>query len=317
MLSETVLNALSAITEEEQTLLNGSANIDRSLYMDGGQDIISGKKLLLPTKLITVRPHTRFVHFPEHTHDYVEIVYMCQGSTTHIVNGVTVELMTGELLLLGQNALQEILPAGENDIAVNFIIRPEFFSATLSYLGDDETPLRKFIVDCLCGENETGFLHFKVSDVLPVQNLVGNLLWTLISDTPNKRGINQATMGLLFMQLLNHTDRLTVNNPEQETVLKVLRYVEEHYREGSLTEIAEVLHYDAAWLSREIKRRTGKNYTDLVQDKRLSQALWLLKNTNKKVDDIAVAVGYENISYFHRLFAKRYGMSPKKMRDCK
>lgn len=317
MLSETVLNALSAITEEEQTLLNGNANIDRSLYMDGGQDIISGKKLLLPTKLITVRPHTRFVHFPEHTHDYVEIVYMCQGSTTHIVNGVTVELMTGELLLLGQNALQEILPAGENDIAVNFIIRPEFFSATLSYLGDDETPLRKFIVDCLCGENETGFLHFKVSDVLPVQNLVENLLWTLISDTPNKRGINQATMGLLFMQLLNHTDRLTVNNPEQETVLKVLRYVEEHYREGSLTEIAEVLHYDAAWLSREIKRRTGKNYTDLVQDKRLSQAMWLLKNTNKKVDDIAVAVGYENISYFHRLFAKRYGMSPKKMRDCK
>lgn len=316
MLSSVVLEALSSITEEEQILLDGSVDIDRSLYMEGGRDVISGKKLLQPTKLITVRPHTRFVHFPEHTHDYVEIVYMCQGATTHIVNGTEVELMTGELLLLGQNALQEILPAGENDIAVNFIIRPEFFSATLSYLGDDETPLRKFIVDCLCGENETGFLHFKVSDVLPVQNLVENLLWTLISDTPNKRGINQATMGLLFMQLLNHTDRLTVNNPQQEMILQVLRYVEEHYRDGSLTEIAELLHYDTAWLSREIKRRTGKNYTDLVQDKRLSQALWLLKNTNKKVDDIAITVGYENISYFHRLFAKRYGMSPKKIRDC-
>lgn len=317
MLSQTVLNALSSITEEEQTILAGSADIDRSLYMDGGLDIISGKKLLQPTKLITVRPHTRFVHFPEHTHDYVEIVYMCRGTTTHIVNGTTVELMTGELLLLGQNALQEIMPAREEDIAVNFIIRPEFFSATLSYLGDEETPLRKFIVDCLCGENETGYLHFKVADILPVQNLVENLLWTLISDTPNKRGINQATMGLLFMQLLNHTDRLTVNNPQQEMILQVLRYVEEHYRDGSLTEIAGVLHYDTAWLSREIKRRTGKNYTDLVQDKRLSQALWLLKNTDKKVDEIAVAVGYENISYFHRLFAGRYGQSPKKLRDCK
>lgn len=317
MLSPFVLDALSSITEEEKTLLEGSVDIDRSLYMEGSGDVISGRKLLQSTKLITVRPHTRFVHFPEHTHDYVEIVYMCQGSTTHMVNGTKVELMTGELLLLGQNALQEIMPAGEEDIAVNFIIRPEFFSATLSYLGDDETPLRRFILDCLCGENETGFLHFKVADVLPVQNLVENLLWTLISDTPNKRGINQATMGLLFMQLLNHTDRLTVNNQEQENVLKVLRYVEEHYRDGSLTEIADVLHYDPAWLSREIKRRTGKNYTDLVQDKRLSQALWLLKNTTKKVDEIAIAVGYENISYFHRLFAKRYGMSPKKIRDCK
>lgn len=317
MLNQTVLDALSPITEEERIILSGNTGIDRSLYMDDGRDIISGKKLLQPTKLITVRPHTRFVHFPEHTHDYVEIVYMCRGSTTHIVNGRKVELMTGELLLLGQNALQEILPAGEQDIAVNFIVRPEFFSATLSYLGDEETPLRKFIVDCLCGEHETGFLHFKVADVLPVQNLVENLLWTLISDTPNKRGINQATMGLLFMQLLNHTDRLTVNDREQETVLSVLRYVEEHYRDGSLTGIAGLLHYDTAWLSREIKRRTGKNYTDLVQDKRLSQALWLLKNTDKKVDEIAVAVGYENISYFHRLFAKRYGMSPKKLRNCK
>lgn len=317
MLSRIVLEALSSITEEEQIILKGSADIDRSLYMADAEDVVLGNKLLQPTKLITVRPHTRFVHFPEHTHDYVEIVYMCQGSTAHIVNGARVELMAGELLLLGQNALQEILPAGKDDIAVNFIVRPEFFSATLSYLGDDETPLRKFVVDCLCGENETGFLHFKVSDVLPVQNLVENLLWTLISDTPNKRGINQATMGLLFMQLLNHTDRLTVNNPEQEIVLQILRYVEEHYRDGSLTEIAKELHYDPAWLSREIKRRTGKNYTDLMQDKRLSQAMWLLKNTGKKVDEIAAAVGYENISYFHRLFARRYGMSPKKLRDCK
>lgn len=317
MLDDFLLKALSLITEEERRLLDGNADIDRSLYMEGGGDVISGKKLLQPTKLITVRPHTRFVRFPEHTHDYVEIVYMCQGSTTHIVNGKKVELLAGDLLMLGQNALQEILPAGEKDIAVNFIIRPEFFSATLSYLGDDETPLRKFIVDCLCGENETGFLHFRVSDVLPVQNLVENLLWTLISDTPNKRGINQATMGLLFMQLLNHTDKLTVNDPEQETILSVLRYVEEHYRDGSLTEIAAMLHYDPAWLSREIKRRTGKNYTDMVQDKRLSQALWLLKNTAKRVDDIAAAVGYQNISYFHRLFAGRYGMSPKRMRDCK
>ena len=317
MLDPFVLEALSSITEEEQRLLAGSAHIDRSLYMEDNGDVISGSKLLQPTKLISVRPHTRFVHFPEHTHDYVEIVYMCQGATTHIVNGTRVELMAGELLLLGQNALQEIMPAGEKDVAVNFIIRPEFFSATLSYLGDEETPLRKFILECLCGRSEIGFLHFRVADVLPVQNLVENLLWTLISDTPNKRGINQATMGLLFMQLLNHTDRLTVSDTRQETTLRVLRYVEEHYREGTLAEIAGLLHYDPAWLSREIKRRTGKNFTDLVQDKRMSQALWLLKNTDRKVDDIAVAVGYENVSYFHRLFARHYGTSPRKVRECK
>ncbi len=314
MLSKQVLDALSAITSEERDILAGSGDIDRSLYMASGGDVVAGEKLLEPAKLITVRPHTRFVHFPEHTHDYVEIVYMCRGATDHIINGTPLRLEAGELLMLGQSAVQEILPAGEEDIAVNFIIRPEFFSATLSYLGEDETPLRRFIVDCLCGEKGTPFLHFKVADVLPVQNLVENLLWTLISGAPNKRGINQATMGLLFMQLLNHTDRLTVDSPEQELVLSVLRYVEEHYRGGSLTEAAAQLHYDPAWLSREIKRRTGKNYTDLVQDKRLSQAAWLLKNTGKRVEDIALAVGYENLSYFYRIFTQKYGVSPRELR---
>ncbi len=312
MLDSRILDKLSQITGEEQAILNGRQSIDRSLYMDGSRDIISGRKLLEGDKLIMVRPHTRLIHFPPHTHDYVEIVYMCQGSTTHIVNDERIELQEGELLLLGQRTRQEILPAGLSDIAVNFIIRPEFFSATLNYLGNEETPLRKFVVDCLCGGSGDGaYLHFKVADVLPVQNLMENLLWTLTSEVQNRRGINQMTMGLLFVQLLSFTDRLVGNSAEQDVVLPVLRYVEEHYRDGSLTEIAMRLHYNLAWLSREIRRKTGKNFTDLVQEKRMSQAAWLLINTSQNVADIAVAVGYENISYFHRLFAARYGMSPR------
>ena len=65
------------------------------------------------------------------------------------------------------------------------------------------------------------------------------------------------------------------------------------------------------------RQRTGKNYTELLQEKRLSQAAWLLRNTGKRVDEIANAVGYENLSYFHRLFAARFCQSPKKYRDCK
>ena len=52
---------------------------------------------------------------------------MCQGTTTHILNGSRVVLEEGDLLFLNQNVEQEILPAGEQDIAVNFIVLPEFF----------------------------------------------------------------------------------------------------------------------------------------------------------------------------------------------
>ena len=290
-------------------LLDNRENVSR--------DVITGRKLLSPGKNIMIRPHTRFVHFPEHTHDYVEMVYMCQGQTRHMVNGTEVVLRQGELLMLGQNARQEIAPAGEEDIAVNFIVRPEFLGDILAYLGTEETPIRGFVLGALSGGSEIGYLYFRVADILPIQNLIENLLWTLITDTPNKRGIHQMTMGLLFAELLNHTETLVLSSQEEGTALAVLRYIEGHYREGSLGEIADELHYEMTGLSRLIKQQTGKTYTALVQEKRLSQAAWLLHNTDRKVEEIAVSVGYENISYFHRLFQKQFGMTPKHFRDRK
>ena len=312
-----ILNRLSSITSEEREILGGRSHIDRSIYMDGSRDVISGEKLLERGKLIAIRPHTRFIAFPEHTHDYVEMVYMCQGETRHTVNGNAISLHQGELLMLGQNARQSIETAGEKDIAVNFIVRPAFFSGTLPFLGEEETPLRRFVVSCLTGENEAGYLLFHVAEILPVQNLIENLLFTLLEDVPNKRGILQMTMGLLFAQLMNHTEALQFETREQNAVISVLRYLEEHYRDGSLTEIADRLHYELPSLSRLIRQKTGKNYTELLQEKRLIQAAWLLRNTDKNVDEIANAVGYENLSYFHRLFSARFGKSPKKYRDCK
>ena len=312
-----VVDRLSVITDEERAILNGRKSIDRYIYMDGSQDVISGEKLLEKGKLIAIRPHTRFIAFPEHTHDYVELVYMCRGETRHTVNGNIITLRQGELLMLGQNAHQSIEAASERDIAVNFIVRPAFFSGTLPYLGEEETPLRRFVVNCLTGENEAGYLLFHAADLLPVQNLIENLLFTLLEDTPNKRGILQMTMGLLFAQLMNHTEALQFETQEQNAVISVLRYLEENYRDGSLTEIADRLHYELPSLSRLIRQKTGRNYTELLQEKRLSQAAWLLRNTDKHVDEIANAVGYENLSYFHRLFAARYGLSPKKYRACK
>jgi len=51
-----------------------------------------------------------------------------------------------------------------------------------------------------------------------------------------------------------------------------------------------------------------------LQVKRLNQASVLLLNTRLSVTDISIAVGYDNTSYFHRIFRNYYGMSPKEYR---
>jgi AraC-like DNA-binding protein len=312
-----LLSQLRKITPEEQKILEGRGTIDKEIYMSEAGNTVDAARLLEKGKLIQVRPHTRFVHFPKHTHNYIEVIYMCEGKTHHVINGIDVMLEAGELLFLNQKAVQEIYPASEHDIAINFIILPEFFDYALSMMQDEKNLLRDFIIDCLRGENaSSGYIHFKVSDIIPIQNLVENMIWTIWNRQPNKRSINQITMGLLFLQLMNNTDLMETNteNDRQKLVIDVLKYVEEHYREGELSQLANLLHCDMYWLSKEIKKLTGCNYTDLVQRKRLNQAAYLLKNTSLSVMDIAMSVGYENMSYFHRIFQKEYGMTPRHYR---
>ena len=316
IVDQRILDRLKVITAEEQAILDGRTTIDRELYTQDQGNTINARKLLADGKLITLRPHTRFIHFPEHTHDYVEVVYMCEGQTIHIVNGRHIRLEQGDLLFLSQSCTHEICTAGINDLAVNFIVLPEFFYTTLSAIGEEETPLHRFLLDCLTGRNaEPGYLHFDVSDVPTVQNLMENLLWTLLWETPLKRRSSQLTMALLFLQLMGMTHTLVERDGANAAVLQTLRYVETEYATGNLAELARRRHYDVSWLSREIKRKTGKTFTQLIQEKRLAQAAFLLKNTAMNVAEISLAVGYENVSYFHRIFNEVYGRSPKHYRD--
>ena len=312
-----LIRELSVITEEEQSILDGRQGIDQQLYTEKKELVVDSEKLLKRGKLIEVRPHTRFVKFPRHRHNYVEVIYMCQGTTTHYIDGNEVVLEPGDLLFLNQNSEQEILPAGEADIAVNFIILPEFFNMAFSMMGTEENTLKEFLVGTLCGKNEqTSYLYFHVADVLPIQNLVENMVWTIFYDMGNKRSCNQITMGLLLLQLLNYMDKMETGSSRFDTELtgNVLKYIEEHYKDGSLSELAELMNYDLYWLSREIKKRTGKTYKELLQAKRMSQAAYLLTSSRLPIADIIESVGYDNTSYFYRKFKERYGVSPKEYR---
>lgn len=313
-----LLKELSVITDEERRILDGHTDIEHDRYTEKKELIVDCEKLIQKGKLIQVRPHTRFVRFPKHRHNYVEVIYMCQGTTTHIVDGNRVVLEQGDLLFLNQHAVQEIEPAKEEDIAINFIIVPEFFNMAFSMMGDENNALKDFLIGTLCSKDGmTSYLYFHVADILPIQNLVENMVWTIFYDMGNKRSSNQITMGLLLLQLLNHMDKMETGNSlfDTELIGTVLGYIEGHYRNGTLSELAKMMKYDVYWLSREIKKRTGKTYKELLKAKRMNQAAYLLSNSRLAVADIIESVGYDNSSYFYRKFKERYGVSPKEYRD--
>ena len=308
---------LQKITPEEEEILNGRSTVDTTLYNQNDSMVMDRGLLLEKGKLISLRAHTRFIHFPAHNHNYVEVVYMCTGKTTHIINGSRVELHAGELLFLSQNAIQEIEPCSENDIAVNFFILPEFFDRSLDMIGSQNGLVRDFLIDCLRNTSgQISYLHYKVADVLPIQNLVENLVWMLLNRQPNKQSLYQNTMGLILLHLSHFSDKVEVGRDhlEQALTFSVLGFIEENYRDGELSQLATQLGCDLYWLSRIIKNTTGKTYTQLVQEKRLTQAAWLLENTGLTITDISLDVGYHNFSYFYRIFHDKYKCSPREYR---
>ncbi len=312
----TLLSALSVITAEEKALLT-DGKIDYTAYgQAAGQLKVDAKRLLQSGRLMQARPHTRFVHFPAHTHNFVEMVYMCAGETTHVIDGTRVTLKQGELLLLAPKAVQEVLPAGEKDIAVNFIILPAFFDRALEMLGAEQNRVVDFLVGCLSTETPAvRFLHFDVADVLPIQNLLENLIWTLLHNDLNRRRIRETTMGLLMMQLANHMDRLIGEGSDATRFsAAVLRYVDERYRDGNLQELADELHMHWSAVSKRITRYFDCTFKDLLQEKRLQKAATRLATTDLSVGDVILSVGYENTSHFHRIFRQKYGVSPREYR---
>jgi len=315
-----LLTALTDITPEEQRLLSGNP-VDMASYASGKVFVIDSAKMLEKGKLIAIRPHTRFADFPRHMHNYIEIMYMCSGSTTHIINdNTTITLRAGELLFLNQHACHAIKKAEADDIAVNFIVLPQFFDVAFSMIGSDNL-LRNFLISSLRQDNdEISYLHFKVADILPVQNLMENLVWSIVNHQPNNRLINQTTMGLLFTVLLNHTERLAVPVTERygydnALVLGALREIEENYITVSLSDFAAGQGISLSYLSRLIKATTGSTYIVLLQNKRLAKAAQLLRETRLSVQNIIEAVGYDNTSYFYRIFREKYSTSPKAYRN--
>lgn len=312
-----LLRTLEKITDEEWEILQGKKEIEKKRYTTKETFTVESKKMLEEGKLITVRPHTRFVYFPRHNHNYIEVFYVCKGSVTHIINGEKVTVMAGEILFLNQYVAHEILPSGKEDIGINLIILPEFFDIAFGMIGKDNV-LADFIVNTLREKDGVSqYLYFQVAGELQIQNLMENIIYSLVNKQNFENQINQITMGLLFLNLLNVSKSIKDSTPNQyQNMISMitLKYVEQNYRTATLTELCEMVNFSMSGLSRLIKQSTGCTFKELLQRRRFNKALELLVDTDLSVGDILSAVGYENSSYFYRKFLEREQMTPREYR---
>lgn len=321
-MKQEILDRLSQLTNEEQFILvREDSDSQRSLYSASKRfiierrhmsNIISGEA----TAPISMRSHPRFKDFPSHSHDYIEVMYVCSGSITHVFSDREVRLDTDDIIILGKETKHSIRAAGKTDIGINFIISVELFESLINKIRLNSTlTLRQ--LEPLLERGDNVFCVFSASQNISVRNLMENMIYSVFYQTDTDGYTLQQSLELLlcYLAAMQKTHRAaSADSYEEKNKKKISNYIRTSYSTATLTEAAQMLGLSAPYLSRWIKRHFGKSFKELMMEQRFNAAEKMLMTTDILIGDIINNVGYENSSYFHKEFKKRYGMPPNAYR---
>lgn len=100
------------------------------------------------------------------------------------------------------------------------------------------------------------------------------------------------------------------NDKTERTREIIDTYIEGNIKTASLGELSRKLGYSTVYTGVLVKKLTGRSFSKLLQDKRCAMAAELLLSTDRSINEIIGDVGYENESFFRRIFEEKYGKKP-------
>lgn len=132
-------------------------------------------------------------------------------------------------------------------------------------------------------------------------------------DVLTEGGAGQAENGIRMVKMANQPPE---NGSGNYLVDVAKEYVQKNYASSmlSLQSAADSLSVSSGYLSRIFKNKTGQNFSEYLMAVRMGRALYLLKTTNLSTNEISLAVGYGNPTYFRTSFKACFGITPRQYR---
>lgn len=109
--------------------------------------------------------------------------------------------------------------------------------------------------------------------------------------------------------------KVNTSSGKYELILEQIEgYISENIRSAKLEEMARLLGYSSVYTGNLVKKLTGQSFSKLVQSKRCDIAAEQLLYTSMSVEEIIKGIGYENESFFRKIFKEKYGVNPLEYR---
>ncbi len=255
-----------------------------------------------------------FCQVPLHWHNEIEIIYIKKGKGTVILDFTSHYVEAGDIVVVipgrmhGINQLEDYSMEYENII----------FSPEMLYSGYNDTLGEEFFIPFLSGK--ISFHDVITSDDSNYSQIACclNKIDSLCAVFPNgyKLAIKSYLFEFLF-ELYKECDISAHSKSDKnlDRIKDIVKYIETNYENPiSIDEIAAVSGFSSSHFMKFFKKVMGTSFIDYLNDYRLSMASRMLISSDDNIIDIASHCGYDNLSYFNRLFKRKYGLTPSQYR---
>lgn len=250
-----------------------------------------------------------------HWHQEMEIIVIKKGCGMVSVDLVSYFVQAGDLVFVAPGQLHSIAQKEQEKMEYENIL---FKPGLLKSAGYD-----------MCYDNFLGpFFEGKISlypvfqgerkDYQEIADMIQR-----IDDLCDRKpyGYQVAVKGhlfCLFFTLISNGEKKepkTIRQKSLEKTKVILSYVAEHFQqEITIEEIASQCYYSKSHFMKFFKEVMGVTFIQYLNDYRLDVAAKLLTTTSDSIYEVALDVGFDNLSYFNRCFKKKYGMTPGQYR---
>lgn len=243
-----------------------------------------------------------------HDHAFFELAYVTSGTAIHTIESSSETVRQGDYFIIDYG-IRHSYQQCKNFTLINCLFLPEMIEETMPDCRNFEELLRVSLMRyCKCFHTSAGnrIFHDHEQAILP-------LLRRMEQEYHDKKTAYAEVCRCCLKEILILTMRNIIHSDVtySTTIGNAIQYLNRHYKEKAVLEqFCHNYHYSKPYISRKFKEETNLTALEYLQKIRIEKSCELLAVGELQIHEVANAVGYEDIKFFHTLFKRMLKMTP-------